>query len=52
MILEEQLITNFLSGSPPSAYPPLDHMPVIFEIQNLATYFTIFHGFVCNCPEL
>ena len=49
--LRSNYFTNFLSGSPP-AYPLLDHMPVIFQIQNLATFFMIFHGFVCNCPEL
>lgn len=48
---EKQLITNFLSGSPPSACPPLDHSTVIFQIQNFDT-FTIFHGFACDCLEL
>ena len=52
MILEKQLITNFLSGPPPSAYPPLDHTPAIFHILNLATFFAIFHGFLLDCLEL
>lgn len=31
---------------------PLEHSPVIFQIQNLASFFTIFHGFVRDCLEL